>query len=50
MFQLKVLHIQHEHGLHWDDNEFLHTLYTFQKRHPAVAIFITMHSLNLGKP
>lgn len=49
MFDLKVLHIQHEHGLHWDDNEFLQTLYAFQKQHPHVTLLITMHSLNLGQ-
>jgi len=49
IFNLEVLHIQHEHGLHWDDNEFLQTLYAFQKQHPHVSLFITMHSLNLGQ-
>jgi hypothetical protein len=49
MFRLRALHIQHEHGLHWDDNEFLHTLNAFQARHPNVALFVTMHSLNLGQ-
>jgi len=46
---IQVLHIQHEHGLHWDDNEFLHTLYAYQKQHPAVSIFVTLHSVNLAQ-
>ena len=48
MFRLKTLHIQHEHGLFWDDNEFLFSVYAFQKKHPDVTIFVTFHSLNLG--
>ena len=49
MFSMRVLHIQHEHGLHWDDNEFLHTLFAFQRRHPNVSMFVTLHSLHLGQ-
>ena len=48
MFRLKALHIQHEHGLFWDDNEFLFSVYAFQEKHPDVTIFVTFHSLNLG--
>ena len=32
-----------------DDNEFLHTLYAYQKQHPAVSIFVTLHSVNLAQ-
>jgi hypothetical protein len=49
MFSIGFLHIQHEHGLHYDDNEFLHTLFAFQRRHPNVSLFVTLHTLHLGQ-
>ena len=46
----RVLHVQHEHGLHWDEREFLMTLGEYQRAHPGVALVVTLHTLHLFDP
>jgi hypothetical protein len=46
----RALHVQHEHGLHWDEREFLTTLGAYQRAHPGVALVVTFHTLHLFDP
>jgi hypothetical protein len=45
----RVIHIHHEHGLHYDEDEFVHTLSSLKRRHQEASIFVTLHTVHASE-
>jgi hypothetical protein len=49
LFTPSVIHIHHEHGLHYDEDEFVHTLSSLKRKNPDASIFVTLHTVHASE-